>query len=48
MTKDIIIGVTKLIFKVIKFILTYYFQLFLTYPFISIILIIIAIISWML
>ncbi len=47
MIKDIIVGITKLIFKIIKFILTYYFQMFLIYPFISIILIIIVIISWM-
>lgn len=46
MTKDIIVGITKLIFKIIQFVLSYYFQMFLTYPLISIILIIIVIFAW--
>ncbi|WP_421134915.1 hypothetical protein KZA77_008005 [Streptococcus constellatus] len=44
--KDIIKGITKLIFKIIRFVLSYYFQMFLTYPLISIILIIIVIFAW--
>ena len=44
--KDIIKGITKLIFKIIRFVLSYYFQMFSTYPLVSIILIIIAILAW--